>query len=490
MRLLPPARGGAPRQHARRPRATRQRCAAARPAPRRVWLAGSHFYLCAKVVFSPETVYTLGAKNGVSETTYKFAMVSTDPSVSASYSETMKAGCADVGESGEYLPVCDHPNYCKTDGNAVYLGQDHHVAYKPHRDNLDYFPAGFDALRDIFDGSCVYTAGANGNNALCNIPSNTHTWLAPAGSHFYLCAKVVFSPDKMFTLGAKNGVSETTYKFAMVQTDPSVSDSYSETMKAGCADVGEDGEEYLPVCDHPNYCKTDGSSVYLGQDHHIAYKPHRDNLGYFPAGFAALRDIFDDSCVYTAGGNGNNALCNIPSNTHTWLTPANTHFYLCARVVFSPDRIYTLGARNGVPETTYKFAMVQTDTSVSGSYSETMKAGCADVGDGYKPVCDHPNYCKSDGNAVYLGQDHHVAYKPHRDNLGYFPSGFEAVRDIFDESCVYTAGGNGNNALCNIPDNTHTWLLPASSPACHDGPGRVWAAAGAGPGTRGHASAA
>ena len=27
-----------------------------------------------------------------------------------------------------------------------------------------------------------------------------------------------------------------------------------------------------------------------------------------------------------------------------------------------------------------------------------------------KPVCDHPNYCKSDKEALYIGQTHHMSH--------------------------------------------------------------------------------
>ena len=44
------------------------------------------------------------------------------------------------------------------------------------------------------------------------------------------------------------------------------------------------------LCDHRSYCKSDTKSIYIGQDHHIAYPPHRTNSGYFPAGWPEVRD--------------------------------------------------------------------------------------------------------------------------------------------------------------------------------------------------------
>ena len=52
------------------------------------------------------------------------------------------------------------------------------------------------------------------------------------------------------------------------------------------------------------------------------------------------------------------------------------------------------------------------DTKASGTYSSLMAKACDAVG--MKPVCDHPSYCKTDKNAVYIGQTHHLAHGGHR----------------------------------------------------------------------------
>ena len=31
--------------------------------------------------------------------------------------------------------LSDHPHYCRYDLNSIYIGQDHHLAYAPHRNN-------------------------------------------------------------------------------------------------------------------------------------------------------------------------------------------------------------------------------------------------------------------------------------------------------------------------------------------------------------------
>ena len=68
-----------------------------------------------------------------------------------------------------------------------------------------------------------------------------------------------------------------------------------------------------------------------------------------------------------------------------------------------------------------------------------------------KPVCDHPSSCKSDSAAIYLGQDKHLAFPPHRNNAGYVPAGFAAIKDRFAGLCLYSGSANGNHAMCNMP---------------------------------------
>merc|ERR1719384_719764 len=78
-----------------------------------------------------------------------------------------------------------------------------------------------------------------------------------------------------------------------------------------------------------------------------------------------------------------------------------------------------------------------------------------------KPLCDHPSYCRNDSNSIYIGQTYHIAYPPHRNNNGLFPSGWPAVREnkFKGPLCVYTASSNGNYALCTV-NNSHAWKTP------------------------------
>ena len=60
----------------------------------------------------------------------------------------------------------------------------------------------------------------------------------------------------------------------------------------------------------------------------------------------------------------------------------------------------SLGARNGVAANAYTFEL-RTLSSKTGNYANDMITQCKKVG--MQPVCDHPYYCKNDGNSVYLG---------------------------------------------------------------------------------------
>ena len=103
--------------------------------------------------------------------------------------------------------MCDHPYYCKTDTTAIYLGQDHrHISHPSHRNDLRYFPSGWSDIKDNWNGRCSYTASHNGASALCNSPTNTHSWRTPSqGPTSFVCARVVGWADFL-------GSSQETFK--------------------------------------------------------------------------------------------------------------------------------------------------------------------------------------------------------------------------------------------------------------------------------------
>eukprot|EP01048_Picozoa_sp_COSAG05_P012879 COSAG05_NODE_1324_length_5186_cov_10.020244_1_plen_250_part_10 len=198
---------------------------------------------------------TLGAKNGVAARNWTFTMARA-ASTSGAYSDAMVEACGKLSMK----PVCDHPRYCRTDCKAVYLGQIRHIAYPPHRNNNNYMPAGFAAIASKWTGLCSYTANANRNYAVCNIPTNTYTWrTASQANPGFMCANSTWSDTDTWssggffkqTLGAKNGVAAREWTFTMARA-ASTSGAYSDAMVKACGKLS-----MKPVCDHPRYCRTD-----------------------------------------------------------------------------------------------------------------------------------------------------------------------------------------------------------------------------------------
>ena len=125
---------------------------------------------------------------------------------------------------------------------------------------------------------------------------------------------------------------------------------------------------------------------------------------YFPSGWSKIAKNWDGLCSYTASANGNHALCNVPSNTHSWQQASSAHKkFMCGQI--EGEFTASLGERKGVPARTYEFKVVKASQN-SGRYSDVMIKDCAKVG--MKPVCDHPHYCKTDTKAIYIGQTHHI----------------------------------------------------------------------------------
>jgi len=398
-------------------------------------------FICAKIQTFQAT---LGGRNEVGSNTYDFTVVSLS-NRGGKYSDRMIEACTKVGMK----PVCDHRNYCSADTKSLYLGQDHHLGYAPHRNHNGYVPTGFSAIANKWTGLCSYTANANRNYALCNIPTNTHAWRTPGQYNpGFVCGKTGAASFRA-AITSKNGAMSREYMFQMVKLT-SKSGAYSNLMVAECAKVG-----MKPVCDHRSYCGTDNKAVFLGQTHHMAYKPHRRNNNYAPAGLASIQHYWDGLCSYTASANGNAALCNIPKNTHAWRQPSQANpGFICAKGASFEAK---LEGKNGVAPRTYEFEIGKL-VNRRGSYSDRMVEVCKKYG--MKPVCDHRNYCRNDARAIYIGQTHHIAYRPHRNNNGYMPGGFSYIKDKWNTLCSYTNRANGNYALCNIPINTHAWRHP------------------------------
>ena len=103
---------------------------------------------------------------------------------SGKYSDQMIAHCSKIGMK----PVCEHRSYCKNDVDSIYIGQDHHLSHPSHRLNNRYFPSGWNEIKTNFNGLCYYAAKVQGGgNALCNKPSNSHSWQGTGYNPGFMC---------------------------------------------------------------------------------------------------------------------------------------------------------------------------------------------------------------------------------------------------------------------------------------------------------------
>ena len=57
---------------------------------------------------------------------------------------------------------------------------------------------------------------------------------------------------------------------------------------------------------------------------------------YFPSGWSTISKIWDGLCAYTAHHGSPKALCNVPANSHSWQTPAQTPKFMCAKIEGAP----------------------------------------------------------------------------------------------------------------------------------------------------------
>ena len=55
-----------------------------------------------------------------------------------------------------------------------------------HRSSTNYWPSGWSNISSNWNGLCSYTGNSN-NNALCNVPINTHSWQASSKGLGFIC---------------------------------------------------------------------------------------------------------------------------------------------------------------------------------------------------------------------------------------------------------------------------------------------------------------
>ena len=98
---------------------------------------------------------------------------------------------------------------------------------------------------------------------------------------------------------------------------------------------------------------------------------------------------------------------------------ANT--WMCAHI---KGFTKVLAKRKNVPRRRYEFRIVESQLGGM-RFDKAMLAECSAIG--MNPICDHPNYCRNNPESFYLGQDHHLAYKPHRNAKQHWPSGWNVT---------------------------------------------------------------
>merc|ERR1711957_970142 len=217
----------------------------------------------------------LGGKNAAREGLWKFDFVLPKQldGDSGNYDAIMIRECAKVGKK----PLCDHRSYCQADWKSLYVGQDHHISYFPHLNADQYWPKGWDELKNKFPKDyCTYTGAAGGQDKTLCTQGGSHAWKTASTDVSQLIACVAepkYEPDAPFRgyLSGKNTAESGNYTFQRVRVnfDDGCGDcNYDDIMINECKKIGMN-----PLCDHPSYCKTDPKVVYIGQDNHIAHTP-------------------------------------------------------------------------------------------------------------------------------------------------------------------------------------------------------------------------
>jgi hypothetical protein len=419
--------------------------------------------MCAKAPpYEPPAPFSgdLEEMNGINKGTYTFRQVRISSS-SGNFDTIMINECSKI----DMKPLCDHPSYCKSDPRATYIGQNYHIAYPPHRNQISYFPQGWADLKSKFPAEiCTFTGNSGGAHQTLCTNGGSHAWYSADKKKDIMCAKApAYKPDPPFKgeLGSKNGANAGEYVFQKIRA--SVSSGNMDTIMVNeCAK-----KDMKPLCDHPSYCKNDPRAGYIGQSYHIAYPPHRNQDSYFPSGWSALKGKFPANlCAFTGPhGGAQQTLCT-SGGSHAWRTISNGgQDIMCVKTPpFKPDPPFSgvLGSRNGAPGGAYTFQKTRAAVQ-SGNFDTIMVNECNKIG--MKPLCDHPSYCKNDPKSTYIGQTHHIAYYPHRNVGGYFPSGWDNLKGKFtNDFCTYTAQHGGSHQSLCTNGGSHSWYQASSRP--------------------------
>lgn len=348
---------------------------------------------------------------------------------------------------------------------------------------------------------CVLAGTAASNCDLGTIPSVEETTVAEGvmdgcgGAPF----KATLGENGSNVQWEKQGVGTRSYTFRPSEVQyPEKGNDFNAQAQPNNGLCGSDkaANDWFPVCEHPSYCKLSAFATYIGQDHHISHGSHMNENSYFPPGWPNIRINWYGQCMWSNYANGGTALCNndaggngnayqdtgAPWGSHSWLHPSDTQGtgrdgkpnearrFMCGRIDHK-EVTANIGSRNSQPARTISFKVKSRDMrKYSGEFADQLVSACADGGDdGWQPVCEHPSYCNGDAKSIYVGQDNHFSHGSHRNELSYWPSGWDTVLQAIETEmrgpmCTYSAGANGRGSmLCGADGGSHQWLSNAQS---------------------------
>jgi len=415
----------------------------------------------------------LGKMFDIPERTYEFQVVKTYKRV-VDFGVAMIQSCKSWGMK----PVCYDKVCCKSDPNALYIGNFGLISHRVSRFRDQNFPSGWAEIRRQWDvvGLCVYTGKEKPGKANCVNPFKRGllNWKSLGDdADSFVCGRILKNHSSNATrfeakLGKMFGIPARTYEFQVVETDKREG-GFSDAMIQSCNSKG-----MKPVCNNPNSCKSDPKALYIGQQGSMSDRPRRFDAKYFPGGWAKIRSQWDVAgrCFYTGQEKPGKALCNTASGRADWKSLGDDEdSFVCGRILrnHSSEMPFEakLGKMFGIPERTYEFQVVETDKR-EGGFGDAMIQSCNSKG--MKPVCNDWRSCKSDPKALYIGQlEGEMCSRGQRFDAWRYPSGWTKIRSQWEGQglCFYERNGSEYGAKCNnerygtfknLGDDAHSFI--------------------------------
>ena len=375
-------------------------------------------FMCAREV---DTKFTakLGSKGGVPAATYEFKIMTLSHD-KGSYSTLMWRTCKRIG----MLPICDFAKYCKQDTfHSLYLGQSRHISFPKERDAINFHANGWSAIKDKFEGKCFYTGFMTNDpdKALCNIPGSSHSWkLASQANPGFICGRRLtkVSPSTTTPPPPPSPTSSPPPPPSPTSSPPPPPPPLQSSGCRASSLPQIQGASWEPQPKSDGTFATSTQVTLVCPQGANAKPPHA-------AAFCMNGKFY---------GNALKAKCvgRPPPPPVSPPPPAQPHVHA------------HFGAFNGIPSREYEFVVAKLPKKPQSqeweSYSESMIEACQKVG--MKPLCDHPNYCKTDPYSLYLGQLGHLSYpedrnRPSMGSRAANPPGFDAIKDKLKGLCMY-----------------------------------------------------